>query len=389
MIRKRTEPAGPHSAAVEALRGDPRWGDWRWQLRHAARDPQALAAWFRAPLPRAALGPAGTVYPMAVPPYYASLVRRPAFSDPIFRMCAPDAAELVTGTAELEDDPFGEDAHMPAPGLIRRYRDRALVMATRVCASYCRHCTRKASMGPGRWGAGDGAPDLPRIAAYLRAHPEIREVLVSGGDPLMLSTARLEAILRAVRAAPNIEIVRLGTRMPVTLPQRVTPELVRMLRRHHPLWLNTHFNHAAELSPEAAAACARLADAGIPLGNQTVLLRGVNDRAAALEDLFRGLLRIRVRPYYLLQCDPVRGVGHFRVPLRRGLTLIDGLRRRLTGLAVPTFVVDVPAGGGKVPLLATGVERWGRGGAWLRGPGGILVRYPEPGGGLNRGDGRV
>jgi lysine 2,3-aminomutase len=217
--------------------------------------------------------------------------------------------------------------------------------------------------------------ELPPVLAWLRRHPEVREVLVTGGDPLVLPTARLDAVLRALRRVPSIEILRIGTRVPVVLPQRVTRDLCAMLRRHHPVWMNTHFNHPAELTPESARACERLADAGIPVGNQAVLLRGVNDSVDVLERLFRGLVRMRVRPYYLLQCDPVRGTSHFQVPLRRALAIVDELRARLTGLAVPTFVVDTPGTAGKIPLLPTSVVRWTRTGAILRGPRGRLVTY--------------
>jgi lysine 2,3-aminomutase len=360
-----------------------RWRDWRWHLRNAARDSGRLEAWTGRAL-TAGDRAAARKFPVCVTPYYASLIRTGDSADPIGRLAIPSAAER--GADGAETDPFGEAAHMPVPGLIRRYADRAVVLVTRACPVYCRHCTRKHSVGLRRSRIVEAAPNMGVIVRYLREHPEIREVLVSGGDPLMLSTGRLNRVLSALRALPSIEILRLGTRVPVTLPMRVDPPLARMLRRHHPLWINTHFNHPAELTPEAARACARLADAGIPLGNQTVLLRGVNDRIETLETLFRGLLRLRVRPYYLLQCDPVRGVSHFRVPLRRALGLVDELRARLTGLAVPAFVLDAAEGPGKVPLLPTGVERWERGAVWIRGPGGMRVRYPNPPEGPRRGE---
>jgi len=285
---------------------------------------------------------------MAVTPYYASLIRRPDDSDPIFRLCVARAAELED-TVFDESDPFGESAHEAFPGVIRRYRDRALVLVALDCAAYCRHCTRKHRVG--RRSTTRPAADPRRVAAWLAARPEIREALISGGEPLRLSTARLDRWLGEIRRrAPNIEILRIGTRAPVVLPQRVDRALCAMLRRHHPVWMNLHFNHPAELTAEAAEACARLADAGVPLGNQTVLLRGVNDDADTLEALFRGLIRVRVRPYYLFQCDPVRGVGHFRVPPARGRALMRELRRRLTGLAVPTYVRDAPDAESKVPM---------------------------------------
>ena len=344
-------------------------------MRHRARSLAEVQRWFGVSVPAGSSAWAVEArFPVRVTPYYASLIRRWSPDDPIFRMCLPDAAELVE-RGGLSPDPFGEDESRPTPHLLRRYRDRALVMATTECAVQCRHCTRKHSVGRGPGGA--PAAEWPRIARYLRAHPEIREVLVSGGDPLALSTARLEGLLAAVRSAPNIEVVRLGTRVPVTLPQRVNRDLVRMLRRFHPLWLNTHFNHPAELTPESAAACARLADAGIPLGNQTVLLRGINDSVEVLETLCRGLLRLRVRPYYLLQGDPVQGAGHFRTPVARGIRLIRELRGRLSGLAVPAFVVDLPGGGGKAPLTSVYELRRKGGRIRIPAPGGAPVWYPD------------
>ncbi len=396
---------------------------WRTQLRRRLRSPEALAAFLkgRAPRPDGRTAAALRDWPMAVTPYYASLIRRPSQADPVYRLCVADPAEVSGG--DLDPDPFGEAGHMPVPGLIRRYRDRAALIATRDCAVLCRHCTRRnelrraniehrtsniehrsaggginnqqptansqqptADGGRALAGAsGSGANlkletwnlKLAPVLAWLRRHPEVREVLVTGGDPLVMSTARLDEILAALRTVPSVEILRIGTRVPVVLPQRVTRDLCAMLRRHHPVWVNTHFNHPAELTPESARACARLADAGIPIGNQAVLLRGVNDSVDVFERLFRGLVRMRVRPYYLLQCDPVRGTSHFRVPLRRALAIVDELRARLTGLAVPTFVVDTPGTAGKIPLLPTAVVRWTRAGAVLRGPRGRLVTYRD------------
>lgn len=321
------------------------WRDWRWQLRHRLRSPADLRRIFPDWRPASSDALAAARFPMAVTPYYAALIRAPDDRDPIFRLCVARAIEL-DDPVFTDADPFGERRHSPLPGVIRRYRDRALLMLTRDCAAYCRHCTRK--HGVGRGGA---VADPRRAAAWLRRHPEIREALISGGDPLVLATERLDRALGALRAgAPNIEILRIGTRAPVVLPQRVDRALCAMLRRHHPVWMSLHFNHPRELTDEAAAACARLADAGIPLNNQTVLLRGVNDDADILEELFRGLIRMRVRPYYLFDCDPVRGVGHFRVPRARGRELMRELRRRLSGLAVPAYVRDTARGESKQPV---------------------------------------
>lgn len=348
--------------------------DWRAQLRRRWRSPAALRRRFPDWMPSAEELKAAARFAFGVTPYYGALIREPSASDPIYLLCMPSAQELVD-RAFTAGDPFHEREAMPVPGLVRRYRDRALLMATSHCAVYCRHCTRKHTMGGRGVAWTDGR--LAAVARYLSDHPEIREVLISGGDPLTMETGRLERLLVAVRQSPHIERVRIGTRVPVVLPMRIQPELTRMLRRHHPLWINTHFNHPAELTPEAARACARLADAGIPLGNQTVLLRGVNDRLEVLEALFTGLLRMRVRPYYLLQADPVRGTGHFRTPVRRGLELIGALRERMSGLAVPTFIVDMPGGGGKIPLLPSSYLGQEDGHAILRTGSGNTYRYPD------------
>jgi lysine 2,3-aminomutase len=244
-------------------------------------------------------------------------------------------------------DPLGEEAHEVAPGLIQRYPDRALLFSTDRCAVYCRFCTRSRLVG-----AGGGVRSLAKLEpalAYLRAHPEVRDVIVSGGDPFAMATERLVGIVRAVRSVPSVETIRLATRVPVALPQRVTAELVRALRPFHPLWVMTHFNHPKELTPEALRACARLVDAGFPVMNHTVLLRGVNDDAAVLATLFRGLVKTRVRPYYLLQADPVRGTGHLRTKLSTAVTLMGALQGRLSGIALPKLIVDTPGGLGKVP----------------------------------------
>jgi lysine 2,3-aminomutase len=250
-------------------------------------------------------------------------------------------------------DPLGEEDHEVAPHLVQRYPDRALLLATDRCAVYCRFCTRSRMVGDG-----GGAISLAKLApafAYLRAHSEVRDVILSGGDPFALSTERLVGLVSALREIPHLDTIRLATRVPVTLPQRITPELVRALRKHHPLWIMTHFNHPKELTAESRKACERLVDAGFPVMNQTVLLRGINDDASTLETLFRGLIKSRVRPYYLLQTDPVRGTSHLRTPLSQGLSIVGELQGRLTGIALPKFIVDTPGGKGKVPLVAKGV----------------------------------
>jgi len=351
------------------------WDDWRWQMRHRIRTVGQLVRCLGDLGDGADVTQAALRFPMAITPYYASLIRRPDPTDPIFAMCVPQGRELVDSPA-LSDDPLEEDADMPVPGLVHRYPDRALLIVTTTCASYCRHCTRKRVAGARE--SAIGLRRLQQALNYLRAHPEISDVIVSGGDPLTMSTAAVETILAALRAVPSVQIIRIGTRVPVVLPQRITDELTAMLRKYHPLWINTHFNHPQELTPEAARACARLADAGIPLGNQSVLLRGINDRPQVVEALCRGLVCMRVRPYYLFQCDLVRGVEHFRTPLSRGLEIMEYLRGRLSGLAIPTFVVDAPRGGGKIPLLPNYIVSMSPTHTVLRNFEGMLVNYPEP-----------
>ena len=283
----------------------------------------------------------------AVTPHYLTLVDPDDPDCPIRRQVVPTTREFEVAPYERADS-LEEERDSPVPGLVHRYPDRVLLLVTHECALYCRYCTRRRVVGDGE-GVSRGA--LGRAIDYIRATPAIRDVLLSGGDPLGLSDGRLNEILAALRAIPHVEIVRIGTRMPVTLPQRVTPELCAMLRRRHPLWLNTHFNHPLELAPPATRqAMAMLADAGIPLGNQSVLLAGVNDEVATLTRLSHALVQARCRPYYLYACDLAEGLSHFRASVARGLEIIEQMQGHTSGYAVPTFVVDAPGGGGKIPL---------------------------------------
>ena len=373
-----TVPASRTCPAAKAT-GRPRagqWLDWRWQLKNRIRTPAQLREAFPSLDVSPGIVQAAQKFPLAITPYYASLIRRFDASDPVYQMCVPQANELFD-PAFLKDDPLEEDEDMPVPGLVHRYPDRALLLVTTTCSTYCRHCTRKRVAGMHE--SSISALRLQQAVAYLSEHPEIRDVILSGGDPFTMSTEALDRVLSVLRAVPSIEIIRLGTRTPVVMPMRITEDLVQMLRKHQPIWVNTHFNHPNELTPEAAAACARLVDAGIPLGNQTVLLRGVNDRPQILEALCRGLVRMRVRPYYLFQCDLVRGVEHFRTPLSRGLEIMEYMRGRLSGLAIPTFVVDAPHGGGKIPLLPNYILSTSPTHTVLRNFEGMIVSYPEPG----------
>jgi lysine 2,3-aminomutase len=283
-------------------------------------------------------------YPMRINPYYLGLIGEK--NDPIYRQCIPDMRELDPAGAVA--DPLNEEGHSPVYGLTHRYPDRVLLLVSSECAMYCRFCNRKRKVGNPAM-ATDSS--IEQGLDYIRAHPEIRDVLLSGGDPLLLEDARLGEILSAVHTIPHVEIIRIGTRVPCTLPQRVTPELAVLLQKFHPLYMNIHFNHPSEITPESSVACNRLADAGIPLGSQTVLLKEINDDVATMGTLMRKLLTIRVKPYYLFHGDPARGTSHFRTSVNRGLDIIRGLQGHTSGLCLPHFAIDLLGGGGKVPLL--------------------------------------
>jgi lysine 2,3-aminomutase len=290
------------------------------------------------------------------------------------RTVVPTIGELVRMPEEA-DDPLGEEHQSPVPGLVHRYPDRVLFLTLDFCSTYCRYCTRSRVVGHGRLFF--NRRRLEQALDYIRQTPTIRDVLLSGGDPLTLSDSRLDWLLTRLRQIKHVEIVRIGTKIPAVLPQRITPQLTRMLKRHHPLWMSLHFTHPDECTPEASRACQRLADAGIPLGSQTVLLKGINDSVATMTDLVHQLMRIRVRPYYLYQCDPISGSSHFRTPLEKGLEIIEGLRGFTSGYAVPTYVIDAPGGGGKIPLMPNYCQ--GREGCdvVLRNYEGKTYRYPD------------
>lgn len=313
--------------------------------------------------------------PISVTPYYLALIDPHDPACPIRRQVVPRAEESQSVPGDMVD-PLGEEDHQVAPELIQRYPDRALLLATDRCAVYCRFCTRSRIVGSD--GGARSADRLEAAFEYLAAHPEVRDVIVSGGDPLTLSTARLVRVVARLRDIPSIETIRLATRVPVALPQRITSELLEALRPYHPLWVMTHFNHPRELTPLARAACNALADAGFPVMNHTVLLRGVNDSAAVLAELFRGLVRERVRPYYLLQADPVGGSGHLRTPISVGLEIIEQLQGRLSGIALPKLIVDTPGGLGKVPIGPDYVVRRAAGVTTLRTHRGVEVDYVDP-----------
>ena len=351
----------------------------RWQQSLLRSDDALRRTARRLGVPEERIRRVAASFRVRVTPYYLSLIRE--VGDPIYLQCFPDERELADDPALL-DDPLGEETHALCPGVVKRYPDRCMLYVSNECAAYCRFCTRKRLLGPGGASASvhaDATTDaaLDRALATIAAHPEIRDVLVSGGDPFLLPDDRLDAILTRLRAIPHVEIIRIGTRTPCTLPERITAKLVRMLRRHHPLFVNVHFNHPRELPPESTRALARLADAGIPLGSQTVLLKGVNDDPETMKELMLGLLRARVRPYYLFQCDLVYGTSHFRVPVSRGLEIIRALRCHTSGLAVPHYVIDLPHGKGKVALVPDPVIRRDGSRILFRNYLGESVPYPD------------
>ncbi len=341
-------PIVSRRAPVYADVPDEKWNDWRWQLSHRLNTVEDMEKVLTlTDSERKALNTSG-LFRVDITPYFISLIDPDDLSDPIRQQIIPTDAEVAPFTGMMEDS-LAEDRHSPVPGLVHRYPDRVLMLVTTQCASYCRYCTRSRIVG-------DPAQTFSRKEfemqiEYLKRTPQVRDVLLSGGDPLVLAPKILEEILTRLREIPHIEIVRIGSRVPVFMPMRITQELCDMLGRFHPLWLNIHVNHPNEISQELADACDRMSRAGIPLGNQSVLLAGVNDCVHIQRELVQKLTRIRVRPYYLYQCDLVEGAGHFRTPVAKGIEIIEGLRGHTSGYAVPQFIVDAPGGGGKIPVM--------------------------------------
>ena len=352
------------------------WQDWQWQFRNRITDIDTLSQmlWLSQEEMLPMGGQEGSL-PVAITPYYASLLDEIDVNHPLRRMTVPVADECFR-TAEEDDDPLGEEHDSPVPGIVHRYPDRVLFLVADSCATYCRYCTRsrifssrqKHLKNIDHWESG---------IAYIRENSQIRDVLLSGGDPLTLSDSKLEWLLSRLKEIPHVEILRIGTKVPVVMPQRITTELIYTLKRFHPLWISIHVNHPDEITPEMSQACTRLANAGIPLGSQTVLLHKINDRLETMKRLVHGLLKIRVKPYYLYQCDPIPGSSHFRTSVKTGLDLIDGLRGHTTGYAVPTYVIDAPGGGGKIPLLPEYVVGKEGNNLILRNYEGRIFHYPD------------
>ncbi len=346
------EPPGKRVTSVKSkfFNNFPRdtWNDWKWHFKNRITTVEQLSKFI--PLSgqeRAQLELVVTKYPLSITPYYLSLINLDDPEDPVRKQAVPSFAEITLADMGCED-PLEEQRNSVVPGLVHRYPDRVLMVLTDICPMFCRHCTRKREWKHGGWVRPDA--DIERMLVYIRNNKKVRDVIISGGDPLTLSTHRLESVISKLRQIEHVEIIRIGSRYPVVLPQRIDQELCDMLSRYGPIWLNTHFNHPNEITPESAAACDRLLRAGVPVNNQTVLMRGINDTLETQLALCHGLLKIKVRPYYLFQCDEVQGTEHLRTPVETGIKIIDGMRGHTSGLAVPAFVIDLPGGGGKVPL---------------------------------------
>jgi len=355
---------------------DEQWNDWKWQVKNRIETLDELKKHIKLTKEEEeGVAKSLKTLRMAITPYYLSLIDPKDKNCPVRRQAIPTGAETHQSAADLLD-PLSEDEDSPVPGLTHRYPDRVLFLITDMCSMYCRHCTRRRFAGQT-----DKASPNDRIQKgidYIAKTPQVRDVLLSGGDALMVSDKMLESIIQRLREIPHVEIIRIGTRTPVVCPQRITDDLVNMLKKYHPIWLNTHFNHSKEITAESAAACVKLADAGIPLGNQSVLLRGVNDCVYTMKELVQKLVKIRVRPYYIYQCDLSMGLEHFRTPVSKGIEIIEHLRGHTSGYAVPTFVVDAPGGGGKTPVMPTYIISQSPGKVVLRNFEGVITTYTEP-----------
>ncbi|EOD01674.1 lysine 2,3-aminomutase [Caldisalinibacter kiritimatiensis] len=352
------------------------WNDWKWQVRNRITDVEDLKKVINlTEKEEKEIKETLKKFRMGITPYYASLMDKDDPNCPVRMQAVPTIKETYTGAADMVD-PLHEDTDSPVPGLTHRYPDRVLLLITDQCSMYCRHCTRRRFAGQQ-----DSAMPMDRIEAaieYIRNTPQVRDVLLSGGDALLVSDERLESIIKRLREIPHVEVIRIGSRTPVVLPQRITDNLVNMLKKYHPIWLNTHFNHPKEITPASKKAIEKLADAGIPLGNQSVLLRGINDCVHIMRELVHKLVQIRVRPYYIYQCDLSMGIEHFRTRVAKGIEIIEGLRGHTSGFAVPTFVVDAPGGGGKIPVMPNYVVSMSSNKVVLRNFEGVITTYTEP-----------
>jgi lysine 2,3-aminomutase len=355
---------------------DEQWNDWKWQVKNRIETFDQLKKYIElTEMEEEGIKKSLETLRMAITPYYLSLIDKDDRNCPVRKQAVPSGEELYQSPADLLD-PLHEDEDSPVPGLTHRYPDRVLFLITDMCSMYCRHCTRRRFAGQND--CESPSERIQNAIDYIARTPEVRDVLLSGGDALLVSDRMLESIIQRLRAIPHVEIIRIGTRTPVVCPQRITDDLVNMLKKYHPIWLNTHFNHSKEITPESAEACAKMANAGIPLGNQTVLLRGLNDCVHIMKRLVHDLVKIRVRPYYIYQCDLSMGLEHFRTPVSKGIEIIESLRGHTSGYAVPTFVVDAPGGGGKTPVMPTYLISQSPGKVILRNFEGVITTYTEP-----------
>lgn len=355
---------------------DEQWNDWKWQVRNRIETLDELKKYVTLSAEEEeGIKKSLEKFRMAITPYYLSLIDWSNPYDPVRRQAVPGIEETHISSADLLD-PLHEDEDSPVPGLTHRYPDRVLFLITDMCSMYCRHCTRRRFAGQND--SSTPEQNIDRAIEYIANTPQVRDVVLSGGDALLVSDDYLESIVKRLRAIPHVEIIRIGTRTPVVLPQRITDDLVNMLKKYHPIWINTHFNHSNEITAESMEACRKLADNGFPLGNQSVLLRGVNDCVHVMKKLVHDLVRMRVRPYYIYQCDLSMGLEHFRTPVSKGIQIIEGLRGHTTGFAVPTFVVDAPGGGGKTPVMPQYVISQAPSKVVLRNFEGVITTYSEP-----------
>ncbi len=355
---------------------DEQWNDWKWQVKNRIETLEQLKEHIElTPEEENGVRESLKTIRMAITPYYLSIIDTNDPYDPVRKQSIPTADELYISPSDLED-PLHEDSDSPVPGLTHRYPDRVLFLITDMCAMYCRHCTRRRFAG--QKDAASPTERIDRAIEYIARTPQVRDVLLSGGDALLMSDDRIESILKRLRDIPHVEIIRFGTRTPVVMPQRITDNFVNMVKKYHPIWLNTHFNHPNEITPEAAEACSKLANAGVPLGNQSVLLRGINDCSHIMKNLVHELVKIRVRPYYIYVCDQSKGIGHFRTPVSKGIEIIENLRGHTSGYAVPTFVVDAPGGGGKIPDMPTYLISQSPNRVVIRNYEGVISTYTEP-----------
>ena len=355
---------------------DEQWNNWHWQVQNRIETLEQLKKYIKLTTEEEnGVKESLKTLRMAITPYYLSLIDQSNPNCPVCKQAIPTHAETHHSAADLLD-PLHEDGDSPAPGLTHRYPDRVLLLVTDMCSMYCRHCTRRRFAG--QTDSSSSQDDISKAIDYIARTPQVRDVLLSGGDALMISDSRLESIISRLREIPHVEIIRIGTRTPVVCPQRITDDLVNMLKKYHPIWLNTHFNHPQEVTEESIAACERMANAGIPLGNQSVLLRGVNDCVPTMKKLVQQLVKMRVRPYYIYQCDLSMGLEHFRTPVSKGIEIIENLRGHTSGYAVPTFVVDAPGGGGKTPVMPNYVISQGPHKVILRNFEGVITTYSEP-----------